>query len=162
VVNSSPNCAHRWLAPALIVQGIWLAFGGLFTAQYVMVAQMGVLDALKLSASAWLVWLVCAPFVVWLAFRLPFERGKILPRTALHTLACGVLLVANHWIGMQLLSVGAPPPFGGGPPPWVRQMRGAEGDGLAGRIGFRSPRGGVLAVRRALDAVFYAVIVSAC
>lgn len=149
---------HRWLVPAFVVLGAWLVIGTLFTAQYVVMGQFDVLDALKLSVPVWLVWLVFAPLTVWIAFRFPFERGKLLRHAALHIVVCGVLLFTSRWAGSQTTSAGMQPPFGG-PPPWVQQMRGTDAGPPMGRPGVRS-RAAV--ARLALDAVLYGVIVSVC
>jgi hypothetical protein len=52
--SANPTTARRWLVPGLLVLGVWLALGGLFTAQYSVIGGLELREALKRSAPLWL------------------------------------------------------------------------------------------------------------
>lgn len=153
--DSTP--ARRWLVPGVIVIGVWLALGGLFTAQYSVIGGMGLWDALQRSTPLWLAWLIFAPVAVWLGFSFPLERAGLLRSVAIHLIASAAvvgtsLVLSRHW---QKAAARAMPP--GGPPPWVAQAM------VAGKAGNGPPfRGGQMFARIALDTLIYGVLISVC
>jgi hypothetical protein len=160
---------RRWLAPALIVLGVWLALGGLFTAQHVIVGSLEFAEAVRTSAPLWLPWVVFAPLAVWLAFRFPLERPRLVVSLVVHAVACGAIVCANQ---LAATFYAGRPPDGplGRPPPWVQRLHG-PGGGFGreaprsrppGPPGLRRHPGGPLAARLALDILIYGLLVSVC
>lgn len=100
------------------------------------------------QSAQWVLWALAAPLVVWLGYRLPFERERWWLPLAAHVAAC-VAIVALSAPGIG----GGPPPFGAGraPPP--------RGPAFAGPR--RLPRGPPFAARFVLPLLGYAVFASA-
>lgn len=162
---ANPTTARRWLLPGLLVLGVWLALGGLFTAQYSVIGGLELGEALKRSSPLWLAWLVFTPLAVWLGFAFPVERAHLARNTIIHLFACASVIgtttvVGRHWPGSaQAITLG-------GPPPWVTQMSGAgSGDGelpFRGRPPGVGAMGGPVFARLALNALIYGILVSVC
>ncbi|MCF7762290.1 MAG: sensor histidine kinase [Verrucomicrobia bacterium] len=163
--STNPTTARRWLVPGLLVLGVWLALGGLFTAQYSVIGGLELGEALKRSASLWLAWLVFTPLSVWLGLAFPLERARLARNLMIHLIACASVIGATqvlgrHWQGS------AHPMAMGQRPVWVTQATGeGNGDGgtaFRGRPPWVGGLGGPLFARLALNALIYGILVSVC
>jgi two-component sensor histidine kinase len=86
----------NWLAPALLLAGIWCLLAGLFAGQFVVTGNMEWDEALSRSTSFWLPWLPLLP-LTWLLTRALLHHGARLPASiAAHTAACAAAIVLCH------------------------------------------------------------------
>ena len=163
--STNPTTARRWLVPGLLVLGVWLALGGLFTAQYSVIGGLELGEALKRSAPLWVAWFVFTPLAVWLGFSFPLERANLARNLMIHIIACASVVVTiqvlgRHWPGSALVT-----PMGE-PPAWVTQAsRAGNRDGgkpFRGRPPGVGALGGPLFARLALNALIYGILVSVC
>lgn len=151
--------------PALLVFGVWLALGGLFTAQYSVIGGLELGEALKRSAPLWLAWFVFTPLAVWLGFAFPLERAHLARNLMIHLFACASVIgttqvLGRHWPGSaHVIPMGEPPA-------WVTQAsRAGNGDGgtpFRGRPPGVGALGGLLFARLALNALIYGILISIC
>lgn len=172
-----------WRAPVLVGLTAWLALGVFFIAQAMLIGSLELAAALRLALPSWLVWGLFTPVAVALAFRLPFERGTWPGALAAHVVACGLLMVASRradtaFPHRRLAAEVLPlePPHRTRPPRSDEVPPGAPGDepdpvvrnGPRGRPGERGRpgpglgpgRGGPPLAKVAIDALFYAILVS--
>lgn len=163
--STNPTTARRWLVPGLLVFGVWLALGGLFTAQYSVIGGLELGEALKRSAPLWLAWFVFTPLAAWLGFAFPLERAHLARNLMVHLIACASVIgttqvLSWHWPG------GARGIPTGEPPPWITQAsKAGNGDGgtpFRGRPPGVGALGGPLFARLALNALIYGILVSVC
>ena len=151
--------------PGLLVLGVWLALGGLFTAQYSVIGGLELGDALKRSAPLWLAWSVFTPLAAWIGFAFPLERAHLVRNLMIHLIACASVVgttqvLGRHWPGSaHVIPMGEPPA-------WVTQAsRAGYGDGgtpFRGRPPGVGALGGPLFARLALNALIYSILVSVC
>jgi two-component system LytT family sensor kinase len=163
--SANPTTARRWLVPGMLVLGVWLALGGLFTAQYSVIGGLQLGEALKRSAPLWLVWFVFTPLTVWLGFTFPLERAHILRNLTIHLIACASVIGTTQVLGRfwQESARGIPM---GEPPAWVtkasRTGTAEGGTPFRGRPPGVGALGGPLFARLALNALIYGILVSVC
>lgn len=144
---------------------VWLALGGLFTAQYSVIGGLELGEALKRSTPLWLAWFVFTPLAVWLGFSFPLERAHLAQNFMIHLLACasviGTTLVLDH-----LWQANAQATQKGEPPTWITQTPKARNSDGAIPFRGRPPGvgilGGPLFARLALNALIYGILVSVC
>lgn len=151
--------------PGLLVLGVWVALGGLFTAQYSVIGGLDLGEALKRSAPLWLAWSVFTPLAAWLGFAFPLERAHLARNLMIHLIACAAVigttqLLGRHWPGSaQVVPTG-------GRPAWVTQTPRAGyekgGTPFRGRPPGVGALGGPLFARLALNALIYGILVSVC
>lgn len=160
--SAHPTTARRWLVPGLLVLGVWLALGGLFTAQYSVIGGLELGEALKRSAPLWLAWFVFTPLAVWVGFSFPLERAHLLRNIMIHLIACASVIGTTQVLGRFLQGNGhAIPP--GEPPAWVTQVDNGDGGApFRGRPPGVGSLGGPLFARLALNALIYGILVSVC
>lgn len=163
--SANPTTARRWLVPALLVLGVWLALGGLFTAQYSVIGGLELGEALKRSAPLWLAWFVFTPLAVWLGFAFPLERAHLARNLMIHLIACAAVIGTTQVLG-YLWQRSAPAIPMVEPPAWVTQAsRAGNGHGgtpFRGRPPGVGALGGPLFARLALNALIYGILVSVC
>lgn len=70
-----------------------------------------------LSCRDWLPWVILAPFVAWLAFRFPFEKGRLYTSIPIHVLACMVAVVVCEILARPPQGQPRRPADMAGPPP---------------------------------------------
>lgn len=157
--------ARRWLVPALIVLSVWLALGGLFTAQYSIIGGLELGEALKRCAPLWLGWFIFTPLVVWVGFAFPLERAHLARNLMIHLFACASVIGTTQVLGRLWHGSAHAMPMGE-PPAWVTQAsRAGNGDGgspFRGRPPGAGALGGPLFARLALNALIYGILVSVC
>jgi two-component system LytT family sensor kinase len=163
--SANPTTARRWLVPALLVLGVWLALGGLFTAQYSVIGGLELGEALKRSAPLWLAWFVFTPLAVWLGFAFPLERAHLARNLMIHLIACAAVIGTTQVLGYLWQRSAHAIPIGE-PPAWVTQAsRAGNGHGgtpSRGRPPGVGALGGPLFARIALNALIYGILVSVC
>lgn len=163
--SAKPNAARRWLVPGLIVLGVWLALGGLFTAQYSVIGGLELGEALKRSAPLWLAWFVFTPLAVWVGFSFPLERAHLARNLLIHLIACAAVIGTTQLLGRRWQESAHAMPMRE-PPAWVTPSSGAgSGDGgtpFRGRPPGVGALGGPLFARLALNALIYGILVSVC
>ncbi len=143
-----------------IALAAWLGLGVLFTSQAMLIGALPFSEALRRVMPLWAAWMVLAPLTVWLAFRFKLERGCLALSLPVHVIACAVVVLASH---RALGEFGGGTVYGrGGPPPWVTQSMGGSDEGVRPILRAGRPHGGPPLARAALDALFYAVILSSC
>lgn len=154
--------------PGLLVFGVWLALGGLFTAQYSVIGGLELGEALKRSAPLWLAWFVFTPLAVWLGFAFPLERAHLARNLIIHFIACGVVIETTQALGRVWQGSAQAMPTGE-PPAWVTQAsragNGGGGTPFHGRppgVGALGALGGPLFARLARNALIYGILVSIC
>lgn len=154
----------RWLRPLIYALGIWLLLVLLFSAQVVLVGGLGLGEALQLAFRLWLGWGFLIPITVWLAFRFPFERGRLKSSVLIHAVACIVAVIVSHALVVSRptthISSGGRP--SGGPPQWVLDSM-KEGNRNAAEVeqSQRAPKG-IRSARVAFDFLFYWSLVCGC
>ena len=163
--TAHPTIARRWFVPGLLVLGVWLALGGLFTAQYSVIGGLELGEALKRSAPLWLAWFVCTPLAVWLGFAFPLERAHMVRNLMIHLVACASVIGTTQVLGRLWQGSAHAIPMGE-PPAWVTQAsragNGDSGTPFRGRPPGVGARGGPLFARLALNALIYGILVSVC
>lgn len=87
----------EWRLPILLSLAAWLALGVFFVAQAMLIGSLSLELAARLTGPSWLIWGLLAPLATILAFRFPFERRNWLLGLTIHTVVCGLLLVASRW-----------------------------------------------------------------
>ena len=75
--------------------GLWGALVLLFAAPLAATGPISLRQAVSFGASFWALWLLFLPVVVWLSFRIPIERSRLLRNAGLHLLACVVIVVGS-------------------------------------------------------------------
>lgn len=159
--SAKPTTARRWLVPGLLVLGVWLALGGLFTAQYSVIGGLELGEALKRSAPLWLAWFVFTPLAVWVGFSFPLERAHLARNLMIHLIACASVIGTTQVLGHLWQESAHAIPMGE-PPAWVTQAyKDGNGDGTPFR-GRPPGVGGPLFARLALNALIYGILVSVC
>jgi two-component system, LytTR family, sensor kinase len=163
--TANPTAARRWLVPGMLVLGVWLALGGLFTAQYSVIGGLELGEALKGSAPLWLAWFVFTPFAVWLGFAFPLERAHLARNLMIHLIACAAVIGTTQGLGRYWPGSAHVIPTGE-PPAWVTQAsragNGNSGTPFRGRPPGVGALGGPLFARLALNALIYGILVSVC
>lgn len=163
--SANPTTARRWLVPGLLVLGVWLALGCLFTAQYSVIGGLELGEALKRSAPLWLAWSVFTPLVAWLGFAFPLERARLVRNLMIHLIACAAVIGTTQGLGYLWQRSARAIPVGE-LPAWVTPAsRVGNGDGgtpFRGRPPGVGALGGPLFARLALNALIYGILVSVC
>ena len=162
---ANPTTARRRLVPGLLVLGVWLALGCLFTAQYSVIGGLELGEALKRSAPLWLAWFVFTPLVVWVGFSFPLERAHRARNLMIHLIACASVIGTTQVLG-RLWQESAQAIPRGEPPAWVTQASGSGNNDGGTPFRVRPPGvgalGGPLFARLALNALIYGILVSVC
>jgi len=132
---------------------LWAAIVVLFATQFVLVGSMGWQDAFLHASSLWIVWIAFMPAVVWLAFRLPFERRRWLVSLGMHVFTCILVVAVSQFLIRNVLPM-PPPPAG----------ERANNRELPSQRPERDPRrpNGFLGLRAGLDILIYWSLVGAC
>lgn len=87
----------NWLAPALLLAGIWCLLAGLFAGQFVVTGNMEWDEALTRSTSFWLPWLPLLP-LTWVLTRSLLHHGaRPLVSIAVHLAACAAVITLCHF-----------------------------------------------------------------
>lgn len=159
--SAKPNSARRWLVPGLIVLGVWLALGGLFTAQYSVIGRLELGEALKRSAPLWLSWFVLTPLAVWIGFSFPLERAHLARNLMIHLIAFAAVIGTTQLLGRLWQESAHSIPMRE-PPAWVIQAGNGDGTPFRGRPLGVGALGGPLFARLALNALIYGILVSVC
>lgn len=151
--------------PALLVLGVWLALGSLFTAQHSVIGGLELGEALKRSAPLWLAWLVFTPLVVWVGFVFPLERAHLARNLMIHLFACVSVIGTTQVLGLLWQENTHAIPLGERP---ARVTQATRVGGLDGGAAFRGrpagvmPQGAPIFARLALNALIYGILVSVC
>jgi two-component system, LytTR family, sensor kinase len=90
--------------------GLWAVLIVLFATQFVLIGSFSWFDAFKQATSFWGSWVVFMPAVVWVAFRVPFETGRLVPGLCAHFVACAALVAVSQLSMRYAMSHWAPPP----------------------------------------------------
>lgn len=147
--------------PGLIVLGVWLALGGLFTAQYSVIGRLELGEALKRSAPLWLSWFVLTPLAVWIGFSFPLERAHLARNLMIHLIAFAAVIGTTQLLGRLWQESAHSIPMRE-PPAWVIQAGNGDGTPFRGRPLGVGALGGPLFARLALNALIYGILVSVC
>ena len=76
--------------------GLWGALVLLFAAPLALRGPVSWREAVSFGGSFWALWLLFLPAVVWLSFRFPIERRRLLRNVSLHLLACLLIVGINR------------------------------------------------------------------
>lgn len=90
-----PNSAQPFVRQLCIVTlalGLWGALVLLFAAPLALTSRASWREAVSFGGSFWALWLLFLPAVVWLAFRFPIERKRLLRNVGLHLFACFLMV----------------------------------------------------------------------
>jgi two-component sensor histidine kinase len=87
----------RNLAMVATALGLWGALVLLFATPLALRGPVSWREAVSFGASFWALWLLFLPAVVWLSFRFPFERRRLLRNVGVHLLACLLIVGANRF-----------------------------------------------------------------
>ena len=162
---ANPTIDRRWLVPGMIVLSVWLAVGGVFTAQYAVIGGLDLWEALKRSAPLWVAWFIFAPLAMWLGFAFPLARPNLARNLAIHLITCASVVGTTQMLDREWRATAYALPMGG-PPPWVTQAPwsggSADGPPFRGRPPSGGTRGAPVFARLALDTLLYGILVSAC
>jgi two-component system LytT family sensor kinase len=141
IQNFPPPPADRRTC-ALLSLGAWLVIVTLLIVQAMHVVAFSFTAAARISLPQSTIWVVFAPLAVVLAFRFPFESGRLAFSILVHFIACAAVVLTSHWTFLNLPS--------------------AVGGIVSDHGGRLSARYAQEAARALQDMLFYAVIVSAC
>ncbi|BET66516.1 hypothetical protein ASA1KI_14340 [Opitutales bacterium ASA1] len=100
---SVPGAGRRWWVTALLFVGFWSVLILAFAAQLVFTASFPWTQGIRGALFDWLPWVVLSPFVAWLAWRFPLEKGRLRWSIPVHAVATLLCLVASGFISHQLL-----------------------------------------------------------
>src|SRR5437899_7394951 len=83
---------------AIVATALWLwgALVLLFAAPLALTTRVSWSEAVSFGGSFWALWLLFLPAVVWLSFRFPIERRRLLRNVGLHLLACLLVVGASR------------------------------------------------------------------
>jgi signal transduction histidine kinase len=95
----NPSSGNKSIARNLVLLAtalglLWGALVLLFATPLALTGDVSWRQGIKFGLSFWALWPLLVPAVVWLSFRFPIERKRIVRNVALHLLAC-VLMVAT-------------------------------------------------------------------
>ena len=87
---------NRRIARYLLIMSAALGLGGvlvlLFAAPLALTGDVSWRQGIKFGLSFWALWPLLLPAVVWLAFRFPIERKRIIRNVGVHMLACTLMV----------------------------------------------------------------------
>jgi two-component sensor histidine kinase len=86
----------RKVAMVAAALGLWGALVLLFAAPVALTSRVSWREAVSFGGSFWALWLLFLPAVVWLSFRFPIERRRLLRNVGLHLLACLLIVGTNR------------------------------------------------------------------
>ncbi|MHC1765956.1 MAG: sensor histidine kinase [Verrucomicrobiia bacterium] len=154
----------RKVAIVATALGLWGALVLLFAAPLALTSRVSWREAVSFGGSFWALWLLFLPAVVWLSFRFPIERRRLIRNAGLHLLAC-LLIVGTNRATIRGVAPGPPPgsktdrpepqhpPRRAPSPPPLRSLD---------LVGPPSALGVFLGLRAALDVLVYWSLVSVC
>jgi signal transduction histidine kinase len=152
VRNGAQPAVRQFLIVATAL-GLWVAIVVLFATQFMLVGSLGWRDAFLHAGALWIVWFFFMPAVVWLSFRIPFERRRIFLSLGIHLVGCVLVMMLSQFLVRNVLPM-PPPPAGESstsrertPQPPARDVRRPDG---------------FLGLRAGLDILIYWSLVGAC
>jgi len=108
-MNRSAAVRQQLLLWAFVL-GLWVLLVTAFAGQLMFAANFPWPEALRLSLRDWYPWALLAPPVVWLSFRFPLERGKLILSVPVHLVACVVAVLFCELVARPLPPVAGPAP----------------------------------------------------
>ncbi len=175
--NGNSRIAPK-VAMAAAALGLWGALVLLFAAPLALTNPVAWRQAVSFGGSFWALWLLFLPAVVWLSFRFPIERRRLLRNVGLHLFACLLIVGTNRAAFRAVARIfppaqrseapGRPPDSKtGGPerqPPGrpLPPLRSWSPDSKADKLGPPGAFGVFIGLRAALDVLVYWSLVGAC
>ncbi len=153
--SGNPRIARK-VAIVATALGLWGALVLLFAAPLALTGRIAWREAISFGGSFWALWLLFLPAVVWLSFRFPIERRRLLRNVGLHVLACLLIVGTNRAsfraVVWARVSPPAEPSERPGPPP----------DSKTVKLGPPNALGVFYGLRAALDVLVYWSLVGVC
>ena len=144
----------RKVAIVATALGLWGALVLLFAAPLALTGPVSWRQAVSFGGSFWALWLLFLPAVVWLSFRFPIERRRLLRNVGLHLLACLLIVGTNRATFRAVARV-----F---PRAQRSERSGRSPDSKTDRLGPPGAFDAVLSLRAALDVLVYWSLVGVC
>ena len=144
----------RKVAIVATALGLWGALVLLFAAPLALTGPVSWRQAVSFGGSFWALWLLFLPAVVWLSFRFPIERRRLLRNVGLHLLACLLIVGTNRATFRAVARV-----F---PRAQRSERSGRSPDSKTDRLGPPGAFDAFLSLRAALDVLVYWSLVGVC